>query len=217
MSKYEKLWNYIVKQNKDEIKFTFGEIQNILGFKIDHSFLNYKKELLNYNYEVKKISLKNQEIIFKKINNKKQLLLDANVIPTPEIISDGLGSANKVYINFIVEIKEYGVSLMDWRYYNDGKAWLSKGEYKWSTSRGTDKVKPIFWLSIWEGFFKVSFFFAQKSLDELLALPISSNTKQSIRETVINGKPSRFIPVIFDIDKQEQLDDVYILIKLRKS
>lgn len=68
MSKYEKLWNYIVKQNKDEIKLTFGEIEKILGFKIGHSFLNYKKELLNYNYEVKKISLKNEEIIFKKIN-----------------------------------------------------------------------------------------------------------------------------------------------------
>lgn len=43
--------------------------------------------------------------------------------------------------------------------YNDGKAWLSKGEYKWIIARGTNKVKPLFWLSIWEGFFKVSFFF----------------------------------------------------------
>ena len=49
MSKYEKLWNYIEKQNKDEINLTFEEIKNILGFKLNHSFLNYKKELLNYN------------------------------------------------------------------------------------------------------------------------------------------------------------------------
>lgn len=150
------------------------------------------------------------------MNNRQQLLIDSNVRPTAEIISNGLGIANKTYTNFIEKIKEYDISLMDWRYYNDGKAWLSKGEYKWSTSRGTDKVKPIFWLSIWEGFFKVSFFFSQKSLDELLSSSISSKTKELIKDTVISGKSTRFIPIIFNIDKEHQLDDVYILIELRK-
>lgn len=46
---------------------SFKEIKDILGFEIDHSFLNCKKELLQYNYEVKKISLKNQTILFSKI------------------------------------------------------------------------------------------------------------------------------------------------------
>jgi hypothetical protein len=38
-----------------------------LGFEIDHSFLNYKKELTEYGYQVGKISLKGKTVIFNKI------------------------------------------------------------------------------------------------------------------------------------------------------
>lgn len=62
MSKYRPLWEYI-KQNGTE-KLTFSEIQTILGFLIDHSFLNYKKELEEYGYQVKKISMKEQIVLF---------------------------------------------------------------------------------------------------------------------------------------------------------
>jgi len=46
---------------------TFSEIETICKEKIDHSLLLYKKELLNYGYEIDKISLKNQTVKFKKI------------------------------------------------------------------------------------------------------------------------------------------------------
>lgn len=68
MSKYKLLWEYIIKENKEELKLSFEEIKNILGFPIDHSFLNYKKELIEYGYKVDKISLKEKFIIFKKGN-----------------------------------------------------------------------------------------------------------------------------------------------------
>ena len=58
MSKYEPLWKYIKDNNKEEYKLSFEEIKNIIGFDLDHSFLTYKKELLEYGYEFKKISLK---------------------------------------------------------------------------------------------------------------------------------------------------------------
>ena len=67
MSKYEPLWNYIKNNNKDSYKLTYDEIENILGFPIDHSFLTYKKELISYGYEVKKISMKEKTILFNKI------------------------------------------------------------------------------------------------------------------------------------------------------
>lgn len=67
MSKYEKLWNYIKENNKDEYQLSYDEIKNISGFEIDHSFLKYKKELMNYGYEVAKISLKEKYIIIKKL------------------------------------------------------------------------------------------------------------------------------------------------------
>ncbi len=67
MSKYEALWNYIKELDKDSFKMSFDEIRDILGFEIDHSFLNYKKELKEYGYEVGKISLKEKTVAFKRI------------------------------------------------------------------------------------------------------------------------------------------------------
>ncbi len=67
MSKYLLLWKYIENGNKDSYKLSYSEIKNILGFEIDHSFLKYKKELLDYGYEVGKISMKDKTIIFNKI------------------------------------------------------------------------------------------------------------------------------------------------------
>lgn len=67
MSKYLLLWKYIENGNKDSYKLSYSEIKNILGFEIDHSFIKYKKELLDYGYEVGKISMKDKTIIVNKI------------------------------------------------------------------------------------------------------------------------------------------------------
>ena len=67
MSKYEPLWNYIKENKKENYNLTYEEIKNILGFEIDHSFLTYKKELINYGYEVSKISIKEKTVTFNKI------------------------------------------------------------------------------------------------------------------------------------------------------
>ncbi len=67
MSKYEPLWKYIREGKKDAYKITYEEIRNILGFEIDHSFLTFKKELIEYGYEVNKISIKEKTVSFIKI------------------------------------------------------------------------------------------------------------------------------------------------------
>ena len=66
MSKYEQLWKHIQQNGNNKNSLSFSEIKDILGFEIDHSFLNYKKELLQYGYEIEKISLKGKTIQFKK-------------------------------------------------------------------------------------------------------------------------------------------------------
>ena len=68
MSKYNNLWKSIKKNGGQSFKLSFDEIKNIAGIAIDHSFLNYKKELLEYGYEVKKISLKDKTVFFQKVN-----------------------------------------------------------------------------------------------------------------------------------------------------
>ena len=54
------------KDGSPAIKLTFGQIQEITGIPIDHSFLKYKKELTDYGYQVGKISMKEQTVIFKR-------------------------------------------------------------------------------------------------------------------------------------------------------
>ena len=67
MSKYNALWEYVQENGSQSIKLTFEEIQNIAGIPIDHSFLKHKKELIEYGYQVRKISMKEQTVIFDRI------------------------------------------------------------------------------------------------------------------------------------------------------
>ena len=67
MSKYDSLWAYVQKNGSPQLQLTFDEIHQIAGVEIDHSFLNYKKELSEYGYAVGKISLKEKTVMFHKI------------------------------------------------------------------------------------------------------------------------------------------------------
>lgn len=69
MSKYKPLWNWIKENGTDSFKLTYAEIESIAGVPIDHSFLTYKKELLQYGYRVGKISMKEQTVVFEKLND----------------------------------------------------------------------------------------------------------------------------------------------------
>lgn len=62
------MWEYVKNNGNQSIKLTFDEINEIAGLPIDHSFLQYKKELPEYGYEVGKISLKLQTVEFKKLS-----------------------------------------------------------------------------------------------------------------------------------------------------
>ena len=64
MSKYDPLWNWIKENNSDSFKLSFNEIESIAGLSIDHSFLTYKKELLEYGFKVCKISMKEKTVYF---------------------------------------------------------------------------------------------------------------------------------------------------------
>ncbi|RRK30216.1 hypothetical protein EBB54_01615 [Schaedlerella arabinosiphila] len=74
MSKYNALWEYVQKTGKESFRLTFEEIQDIAGIPIDHSFLKYKKELTDYGYQVGKISMKEQTVIFNRMPCKIRCL-----------------------------------------------------------------------------------------------------------------------------------------------
>ena len=66
MSKYQPLWEHIQTIDADKLRLSYGEIESILGFPIDHSFLTYKKELPACGWNVKKIFMKEQTVLFER-------------------------------------------------------------------------------------------------------------------------------------------------------
>lgn len=70
MSKYDTLWKWINENKTNDFKLTYTEIENIAGVPIDHSFLTFKKELLQYGFKVGKISMKEQTVEFEKVKEE---------------------------------------------------------------------------------------------------------------------------------------------------
>jgi hypothetical protein len=146
---------------------------------------------------------------------KAQLLRDPEIPPSSAVISEALKEANKTYLKFVRELANYDIQL-DWRYYTDGKAWLAKGLYHWTGIRGGQKETTIFWLSMWDGFFKVSFYIPEKDRADALNLPLDPKVKQIIADSKQIGK-LKFFPLVFDVFSDERFEDILILADFKKS
>jgi len=48
MNKYNLLWKHVKKKSGLSLKLSFDEIEKIAGIPFHHSFLTYKKELLDF-------------------------------------------------------------------------------------------------------------------------------------------------------------------------
>ena len=68
MSKYELFWKKVAENGNETQIYTFEDVRSATGYQIEHSFLTYKKELLEFGYEVSKISVKNKTILIKKLH-----------------------------------------------------------------------------------------------------------------------------------------------------
>lgn len=144
----------------------------------------------------------------------QQLLRDCDITPTKEVLKNALGSANDAYLTFIEGIKNHDVEL-EWRYYNDGMAWLGKGINRRFGARGGIKDLCVFWLSIWDGFFKVTIYIPEKFRHDAINLPLDNKTKKMISETKQMGK-LKFFPIVFNLSSHELLKDVYTLVDFKK-
>lgn len=133
-------------------------------------------------------------------------LRDAEIVPSDKVLKDTLGDVYDVLESFLATITNEAYLLnIEWRYYNDGKAWLCKVQHK---------KKTILWLSVWEGFFKVSFFFTEKHLEAIAALDISEAIKTELASAKAVG---RLIPMIFNINNANQLEELLTVVHFKKT
>lgn len=136
----------------------------------------------------------------------KQLLSDKDQFPSEEIIFSHLGDSRLLWTNLFESTHtRYPEFSEEWRYYNDGKRWLMKV---------LKQTKTIFWLSVIEEAFIITFYFSDKAETAILESKLSDELKKSFQ----NGKRFGKIRGI-SVQLKHQSDVDYILelvaIKLR--
>jgi len=143
-------------------------------------------------------------------------LREPEINPTYEVLEKTIGGSFSAYETLQDELPRFDIE-QEWTYYAGcTKSWLAKGQYRWTTPRGTSKEKTIYWLSAWDGYFKVAVWFLEKNRREILSSSVSEKTKQLIREAKTLGKMMTF-PVEFNITTSEPLADIYTLINCKKN
>jgi len=146
---------------------------------------------------------------------KEQLLRNPNIQPSSDVIAEALGESNNAYIKFINELTSHNIHL-EWRYYDDGKAWLAKGLFKWTGVRGGQNETTVFWLSIWDSFFKVTIYVPEKARADVLSLPLDNEVKLMIAASQQMGK-LKYFPIVFDLCSDEMFETVFLLATFRES
>ena len=96
--------------------------------------------------------------------------------PTEEIIFSIIKERKALWIDFFEYIhRNHPDFSEEWRYYKDGKSWLMKV---------VRKSKTIFWCSLIEGGFSITFYFTDKFEEAIFTSEISDELKDKFK----NGK-----------------------------
>lgn len=122
-----------------------------------------------------------------------QLLHSIEQEPSPELFNSILSKelyAILMDINSFVPTNDLS---LEWRYYNDGKAWLGKVSFK---------KKTLVWLSVWDMFIKAGFYFTEKTGKGIFELDIDAELKSAFAKAKPIGK---LLPMIIEINNQETL------------
>jgi len=135
----------------------------------------------------------------------KPLLRDPKVKPDEKLLRSVLGNESyALYSRVLFEIGSMGAEFQ-WNYYKDGKSWLCKVVMK---------KKTLFWLSVWDGYFKAGFYFTEKHVEPILALGIDTRLK----ECFATAKPiGKLIPLTLNVDSNAKIDDLIVVAQFKSS
>jgi hypothetical protein len=133
-------------------------------------------------------------------------LKNPDVLPTDEVIKAHLEITFPVYSEFLMRLKSEIPDVdCQWNFYNDGKAWLMKVVWK---------KKTIFWLSVWEGYFKIGFYFTEKNCTGLFDLGIDEVILRDFSQAKPIGK---LLPLGIEMRRIEQIDDLMKIVGYKRS
>lgn len=148
-------------------------------------------------------------------DHKNFQLRDPDNAPTSELVEQMLGESYGAYEILQDALPQLEME-QEWQWYTPYKAWLAKGQYFWTTTRGTRKEKNLYWLYIYEGYFSIAIWFKEKNREYILQTDVSKETKQRIQNAETMGKLPTF-PVVLELSTKELLSDVYTLLECKKK
>ena len=137
---------------------------------------------------------------------EKPLLNNPEIFPDNEVIKDTLKQSYKAFEMLMSTIAKPDYALIpEWRYYKDGKAWLCKV---------CVKKKTIFWLSVWDGHFKIGFYFTERFVSGILNLDIAQSIKDDFSSIMPIGKLK---PLAISVFREDQIKDVLTVAEFKKN
>jgi len=135
------------------------------------------------------------------------VLKDPQLFPSDEVLISVLHESFPAYASLMKSISEPEFSIEpQWNYYKDGNAWLCKNIFK---------KKTVFWLSVFDRYFKVAFYFTEKTAPFILELDIDP----AIKESFTSGKAiGKLLPLVVDVRNSDPLGDVLKIaeVKMKK-
>lgn len=113
-------------------------------------------------------------------------LADPAITPTDAVLEEVLGPSYAAYCQLLDLFKSNELT-PEWRYYNDGKAWLCKVQ---------KKKKTIVWMSAWHGYMQVTIYVPLRIIEKVYECGIIRETINRIENTKNVGKSK---PCIFEL------------------
>ena len=148
-------------------------------------------------------------------NKEKLRLREKDAFPTSDVLEKILGNSYNAYDEFQGMLSELEIE-QNWQWYNPHKVWCAKGQYFWTTTRGTKKEKNLYWLNVCEGYFNVTVWFKEKNRSKVLNINVADKTKQIITSAKTEMCMPTF-PVRIKVTNLDILNDIYKLIEIKKE
>ena len=127
-----------------------------------------------------------------------------NAAPDQAGLQDALGAAYPVWLRLAEDVAALGFAAeLSWAYYRDG-GWLC---------RVRSGAKNLAWCAIWDGYFTVGFFCAERHRAALQELPLTTAALALAREAPTQG---RMLALRLEIREAADLTDVGELLRFRK-
>ena len=134
----------------------------------------------------------------------KPLLNNKDEFPDDKILLKVLDKSKVLWDEWVRTLSvDFPSASLEWNYYKDGGAWLGKL---------VQKNKTVCWISVWDKFFKVSFYFTEKNDKDIRDMKID----QRLKDDYFSHKPvGKLKPLIVEVKTKKALKDVQEIISYK--